>query len=78
MTDVKQYDSRVVADNFRFGADRNIIVALEHNVVMANRKDMAKVGTKLMIKIFTIVANTCFTYCPRVSVYSYSQDAEVL
>ncbi|WVW85564.1 hypothetical protein I302_107602 [Kwoniella bestiolae CBS 10118] len=39
---IKQYDSRVVADNFKFGADKNIIVALEHNVVMANKKELAK------------------------------------
>ncbi|WRT68459.1 uncharacterized protein IL334_005435 [Kwoniella shivajii] len=39
---IKQYDSRVVADNFKFGADKNIIVALEHNVIMANKKELAK------------------------------------
>ncbi|OCF57212.1 cytoplasmic protein [Kwoniella mangroviensis CBS 10435] len=39
---IKQYDSKVVADNFKFGADKNIIVALEHNVVMANKKELAK------------------------------------
>ncbi|WVQ82121.1 hypothetical protein IAT38_004249 [Cryptococcus sp. DSM 104549] len=39
---IKQYDSRVVADNFKFGADKNIIVALENNVLMANKKDLAK------------------------------------
>jgi len=42
--DKQQYDSRVVADNFKFGADKNIIVALEHNVVMANKKELAKVS----------------------------------
>jgi hypothetical protein len=45
--DEKQYDSRVVADNFKFGADKNIIVALEHNVVMANKKELAKVSSAL-------------------------------
>ncbi|WVF72856.1 hypothetical protein IAT40_007674 [Kwoniella sp. CBS 6097] len=39
---IKQYGSRVVADNFKFGADKNIIVALEHNVLMANKKELAK------------------------------------
>lgn len=34
----------MVADNFRFGADKNIIVALEHNVIMANKKELAKVS----------------------------------
>ncbi|KAE8542527.1 hypothetical protein D1P53_001307 [Cryptococcus gattii VGV] len=38
----QRYDSRVVADNFKFGADKNIIVALEHNVLVANKKDLAK------------------------------------
>lgn len=32
-----------MADNFKFGVDKNIIVALEHNVLMANKKDLAKV-----------------------------------
>ena len=40
---IKQYESRVVADNFKFGADKNIIVALEHNVLMASKKDLLKV-----------------------------------
>ncbi|ODN78680.1 hypothetical protein L202_04263 [Cryptococcus amylolentus CBS 6039] len=39
---IKRYDSHVVADNFKFGADKNIIVALEHNVLMANKKELAK------------------------------------
>ncbi|ORY35530.1 cytoplasm protein [Naematelia encephala] len=39
---IKQYDSKVVADNFKFGADKNIIVALEHNVLMAEKKDLTK------------------------------------
>lgn len=33
----------MVADNFKYGADKNIIVALEHNVLMANKKDLLKV-----------------------------------
>ncbi|RXK41108.1 cytoplasmic protein [Tremella mesenterica] len=39
---IKQYDSKVVADNFNFGADRNIVVALEHNVLLANKKELSK------------------------------------
>ena len=39
---IKQYDSRVVADQYKFGADKNIIVALEDNVLMANKKELAK------------------------------------
>lgn len=39
---IKQYGSRVVADDFKFGADKNIIVALEHNVLMANKRDFSK------------------------------------
>ncbi|GMK58006.1 hypothetical protein CspeluHIS016_0500380 [Cutaneotrichosporon spelunceum] len=39
---IKKYDSRVVADNFKYGADKNIIVALEHNVLMANKNQLSK------------------------------------
>lgn len=46
---IKQYDSRVVADNFKYGADKNIIVALEHNVIMANKKDLAKVSFSCLL-----------------------------
>jgi hypothetical protein len=39
----QQYTSRVVADNFKFGADKNIIVALENDVLMANKRELSKV-----------------------------------
>lgn len=56
---IKQYDSRVVADNFKFGADKNIIVALEHNVIMANKKDLAKVSQQS-----GITSAECRLICP--------------
>lgn len=31
-----------MADNFKYGADKNIIVALEHNVLMANKSQLTK------------------------------------
>lgn len=54
---LQRYDSRVVADNFKFGADKNIIVALEHNVLVANKKDMAKVLNMTSISVVVIKAN---------------------
>jgi len=39
-----KYQSNVVADEFKYGSDRNVVVALEHNVLMANRKDLLKVS----------------------------------
>lgn len=39
----QKYGSRVVADNFTFGADKKIVVALENDVLMANKKDLLKV-----------------------------------
>lgn len=54
---LQRYDSRVVADNFKFGADKNIIVALEHNVLVANKKDMAKVLNMTSISEVVIKAN---------------------
>lgn len=47
----------MVADNFKFGADKNIIVALEHNVLVANKKDMAKVLNMTSISVVVIKAN---------------------
>lgn len=34
---IRQYDDTVVADNFKFGEDKNIIVALQKNVEMASK-----------------------------------------
>jgi hypothetical protein len=39
-----KYQSNVVADEFKYGSDRNVVVALEHNVLMVNRKDLLKVS----------------------------------
>jgi hypothetical protein len=41
---MKKYQSNVVADEFKYGSDRNVVVALEHNVLMVNKKDMLKVS----------------------------------
>ncbi len=35
---IKKYPSRVVADNFRYGSDKNVIVALPDDVTMVNKK----------------------------------------
>lgn len=39
---IRKYQSNVVADNFKFGTDRNVIVALEHDVFMVNKKQLQK------------------------------------
>jgi hypothetical protein len=41
---INKYQSNVVADEFKYGSDKNVVVALEHNVLMANRKDLSKVS----------------------------------
>jgi hypothetical protein len=41
---IRKYQSNVVADNFKFGTDRNVIVALEHDVFMVNKKQLQKVS----------------------------------
>lgn len=41
---IKKYQSNVVADEFKYGSDRNVVVALEQNVLMVNKKDMLKVS----------------------------------
>ena len=40
----------MVADNFKFGAEKSIVVALEHDVTMASKKDLSKVGQVLQVK----------------------------
>ncbi|KAK9707718.1 Vacuolar import and degradation protein 27 [Basidiobolus ranarum] len=37
---IKRYTDNVVADNFKFGEDRNIVVALPHDVTMVNKKTL--------------------------------------
>jgi len=43
---IVKYQSNVVADEFKYGSDKNVVVALEHNVLMVNRKDLLKVSCK--------------------------------
>lgn len=40
---IKKYQSNVVADEFKYGSNKNVVVALEHNVLMVNKKDLLKV-----------------------------------
>lgn len=40
--EIKQYADNVVADNFRFGDDSDIVVALENNVLMVDKKQLKK------------------------------------
>lgn len=56
--DDQYYGSRVVAENFKFGADRNIIVALENDVVMANRKDLVKVRERSLSASLCLMMNS--------------------
>jgi hypothetical protein len=44
---IKKYPDVVVADNFCFGQDRNIIVTLPHQVTMATKKALKKPGEVL-------------------------------
>lgn len=46
----------MVADNFKFGADKSIIVALEQNVLMASKKDMLKVRPSRKLKHAVLMA----------------------
>ncbi|GLB33876.1 putative VID27-domain-containing protein [Lyophyllum shimeji] len=40
--EIKKYEDLVVQDNFRFGDDKNIIVALQNNVLAVNKKNLKK------------------------------------
>jgi len=40
--EIKKYDDNVVQDNFKFGDDKEIIVALENNVLAINKKNLKR------------------------------------
>jgi hypothetical protein len=40
---IRKYQSNVVADDFKFGTDKNVVVALEQDVFMVNKKQLQKV-----------------------------------
>lgn len=40
---IRKYQSNVVADDFKFGTDKNVVVALEQDVFMVNKKHLQKV-----------------------------------
>lgn len=44
---IKQYEEDIVADNFKFGQDRNIIVALGGNVEMTSKSQL-QTPTKML------------------------------
>ncbi|ODQ79091.1 hypothetical protein BABINDRAFT_38010 [Babjeviella inositovora NRRL Y-12698] len=39
---IKRYGQEVISDNFRYGTDKEIIVALEHDVAMVSKKALQK------------------------------------
>lgn len=40
---IRKYQSNVVANDFKFGTDKNVVVALEQDVFMVNKKHLQKV-----------------------------------
>ena len=62
-----------MADEFKYGSDKNVVVALEHNVLMVNKKDLLKVNKaccerpgvlRLIRRVFPLEANACFALDP--------------
>ncbi|ORY42614.1 VID27-domain-containing protein [Rhizoclosmatium globosum] len=51
---IKQYGSEIVADNFKFGQDKNILVALPEDVCMTSRKSL-QTPTKMLKSRSSIV-----------------------
>lgn len=39
---IKRYAENVMADNFRFGSDKNVIVALPNEVNMVSKRNLSK------------------------------------
>ncbi|KAG6902236.1 hypothetical protein C0995_002868 [Termitomyces sp. Mi166 len=42
--EIKKYEDHVVQDNFKFGDDKEIIVALDNNVLAVNKKNLKKLN----------------------------------
>ncbi|KAK7695867.1 hypothetical protein QCA50_000505 [Cerrena zonata] len=42
--EIKKYEDHVVQDNFKFGDDKEIIVALDNNVLTVNKKNLKRPG----------------------------------
>lgn len=47
---IKQYADNIVADNFKFGQDRSIIVALPHDVTALPTRHLTSPGQAFKIK----------------------------
>lgn len=45
---IKRYEDKVVADNFRFGQDRSIVVALPEHVTLISKKSLAAPSPKAL------------------------------
>lgn len=46
---IKRYGDRVVADSFRYGADRSIVVTLPHHVTMVSKSSLQAASPKTLI-----------------------------
>lgn len=46
---IKRYGDRVVADSFRYGADRSIVVTLPHHVTMVSKSSLQAASPKALI-----------------------------
>jgi hypothetical protein len=51
---IRKYQSNVVADDFKFGTDKNVVVALEQDVFMVNKKHLQKVRISSLFRDFPL------------------------
>lgn len=64
---IRKYQSNVVADDFKFGTDKNVVVALEQDVFMVNKKHLQKVRAHHAL-VGSIIADLIFAAHTRILV----------
>ena len=54
---IKRYDQNVIADNFKFGSNSDVIIALQDDVSMANKKNFRKANKNYLFSRDNVVNN---------------------
>lgn len=54
---IKRYDQNVIADNFKFGSNSDVIIALQDDVSMANKKNFRKANKSSLFSRDNVVNN---------------------
>ncbi|KAF8845879.1 VID27-domain-containing protein [Paxillus ammoniavirescens] len=62
--EIKKYEDNVVQDNFKFGDDKEIIVALENNVLAINKKNLKRPTRTSLAPMTTLQSRSSIVHSP--------------